>query len=128
MIGVTTGLLVATAGLSAGDPSPQLLRDLAQLGAALFIAYSVATAGASFSEGRIPEEHLNWLGSICGVGASGLVGIGAGIALAAHREAGNASALDVIGLCWVIASIALMGLFVAALPYAVYSWRRSAQD
>lgn len=124
---MTVALLVVANSLSLPDPSHELFRDLAQFGAALFIAYSVATAGAGFSTDKI-DEHLNWLGSICAVGACGLLGIGASIALAAYREAGHASTLDIVGLCWVVASLTLMGALVAVLPYAVYSWNRSARE
>lgn len=88
------------------------------------MAFSVATAGAGLRAGEKLEDHLNWLGVTCGIGISALLGIGLSIALAAYREAGHASALDIFGLCWILSSTFMLGFFVALLPYAVFVWKR----
>lgn len=106
------------------DPSADTFRDLAQAGAALFVAFAVATAGASAFAGGDLKEHLAWVGAICGLGISGFLAIGSSVALAAFREAGHAGWLDIFGLCWTGSSFALLGILVAALPYATFRWSR----
>src|SRR6185295_8003183 len=91
--------------ISAADPSPAVFRDLADVGAAVFIAFAIATAGvATFTGGNL-KLHLNWLGNTCGVGLSGFAGIIACVALAAYREAGHSGWLDLVGLGWILAGI-----------------------
>lgn len=109
---------------SVGEPSAALFRDLTQVGIGLFLAFSVAIAGAGIRAGEAVADHVNWLGTGCGLGFCGLTAIGVSVALAAHREAGHANALDVVGLAWVAASLLLIGMAVAVLPYAAYSWQR----
>jgi hypothetical protein len=107
-------------------PSAQLFRDLAQLGAAIFIAFAIATAGAATFTGGELKLHVNWLGAACGLGLSGFLGIAASVALAAYREAGHSSWFDIFGLCWAGVSILLLGCFVAVLPYATFRWSKSS--
>jgi hypothetical protein len=123
---LTVSLLVMAWGWSLTDPSADLFRDLAALGAALFVAYSVAagTTGPRLHKG----SHQNWLGSSCGLGIGGLTGIAMSIGLAAYRDAGHAGALDVVGLCWIVANLTLLGVFVAMLPAISSSWRASDDD
>jgi hypothetical protein len=103
-------------------PSAALFRDLMQVGIGVLIAFAVATAGVRVRDSKKLSQHLNWIGYSSGLGVMGLVAIAASVALAAYREAGHASALDIIGVCWIVTSLLLMGVVVAALPYAVYSW------
>lgn len=117
-----------TEWISVADPSPEVFRDLADVGAAVFIAFAVATAGAAAFTGGNLKLHLNWLGSACGVGLSGFFGILASVALAAYREAGHASWLDLFGLFWILAGITLLGSLVAALPYAAFNWSRQSSS
>jgi hypothetical protein len=87
-----SALLIATA-LPSTRPSQTLFEDLAQIGATLFVAYSLATAAAAYRKDAL-DQHVNWLGSICSVGAMGMVSIGLSVALGADRGAGHASAWD----------------------------------
>jgi hypothetical protein len=105
-------------------PSQEVFRSLTEVGIGMFLAFSIATAGAGIRTGESIDDHLNWLGTGCGIGVCGLVSIGTSVALAAHREAGHASSIDIIGVCWIGASVLAMGTLVALLPYAVYSWSR----
>jgi hypothetical protein len=111
---------------SLGHPSDQTFRDLAQVGAALLIAFAVATATASAFTGGDLKDHINWLGGVCGIGISGFLGVAASVGLAAYREAGHAGWLDILGLCWIALSILLLGMLVALLPYASYWWSRAS--
>jgi hypothetical protein len=119
---LTAAFLVLAASFSPADPEPDLFRDLAALGVALFIAYSVATGatGPSFKETNV---HRNWLGASCGLGVAGFVAIAVSVALTAYREAGHAGTLDIVGLCWVAATLTLLGVFIAVLPAISSSWR-----
>jgi hypothetical protein len=110
--------------LQLADPSPQLFRDLAQIGSALFIAYAVATAGAASFTGKDLKLHLSWLGFTCGGGITGLLALASSVGLAAYREAGHGSWQDILGLCWVVTGIGLLGLAVALLPWTTYHWSR----
>jgi len=105
-------------------PSAEVFRDFIQVGSAVFIAFSVATAGAAVFTGGDLKLHLNWLGSTCGLGLTGFFGILASVALAAYREAGHSGWIDLLGLYWVASGILLLGCLVAVLPYAVFRWSR----
>jgi hypothetical protein len=106
------------------DPSSTLLYALAQIGAALFIAYAIATAGAAAYTGKNLRRHLSWLGFTCGGGITGVLGIAFSLGLAASRDAGHAGWLDLLGLSWIITSFSLLGLLVAMLPWLTYHWSR----
>lgn len=109
-------------GLAA--PSSRLLGELAQIGAALFIAYAVATAGAAAFTGKDLKRHLSWLGFTSGGGLSGLLSIALGVGLAAYREAGHNGWVLLLGLSWIVTSLSLLGLVVALLPWFTYLWSR----
>ncbi len=127
VLGIFVSALLISVTLPSGRPPQALFEDLAQVGATLFVAYSVSTAGVAYRKDAL-EQHVNWLGSICSVGALGMTAIALSIALGADRSAGHASAWDTVGLCWIVATIVLMGFFIAFLPYATFSWRRQAED
>ncbi|MDQ3725028.1 MAG: hypothetical protein M3335_03900 [Actinomycetota bacterium] len=109
---------------SLAHPSPQLFRDLAQVGSALLVAFAVATAGYASSTKGDRKSHIYWLGGACGIGLCGFVAVAASVGLAAYGEAGHAGWLDILGICWVAISIAMLGLLIAVLPIASYSWSR----
>jgi hypothetical protein len=127
--GIAVALTVGLRDMTDAHPSVELLHQLTQVGAALLVAYSVAIAG--FERGlrkkTAKNAHEHWLGYAAGVGMCGLVGIAATLALAAHREAGHANLLDDAGFGWALASIGMLGLFVAALPIGSYEWRRNPE-
>ncbi|MBK5218299.1 MAG: hypothetical protein JJE35_00720 [Thermoleophilia bacterium] len=126
LAGIFLGILAMSAAFS-GEPSDDLFRDLLAVDIALLIAYSVATAGVSIGVQRL-DSHLSWLGSICSVGLGGGISIGLGVALAAYVEAGHSGDLVRIGLYWIIGTSALLGVFIAFLPYAAFSWKKTARE
>lgn len=105
---------------SIAHPSAQLFRDLAQINAVLFVAFAVAIAGIGLRDGESVKGYLDWLGSGCGVALADVIAIGAGVALAAYREAQHQSTLDLLGLCWMGSTFVLTGLCVALLPYVAF--------
>jgi len=109
---------------SIADPSAEVFRDLAQIGAAVFIAFAITTAGAAGITGDDLKLHLNWLGISCGLGLVGFLGILASAALAAFRDAGHAGVLDLLGFYWILSGLLLLGCLVAMLPYAAFRWSR----
>jgi hypothetical protein len=106
------------------DPSPALLYNLAQIGAALFIAYAITTAGAAVYTGKDLKGHLSWLGFTCAGGIAGFSGIVFSVGLAAYRDADHASWADLLGLSWIVTSFGLLGFAVALLPWMTYHWSR----
>lgn len=118
---IAVSLLAAAWGFSVADPSAELLWRLAEIDAALFIAYSVAAVGTGprFDDGI----RRNWLGAICGLGVCVLSGVFVSLALAAYREAGHSGVIDRAGACWSTATMLLVGGFIAFLPAVVSSWR-----
>jgi hypothetical protein len=128
VLAVATMLSIAALTAPVAHPSAQLFNDLTQVGTGLFVAFSIAIAGVGIRVGEDVAEHLNWLGNGCGVGIAGLIAIGAGVALAAYRGAHHVGSLDVIGLCWIVAALLMMGVLVAVLPYAAFVWSRPPTD
>jgi hypothetical protein len=119
------GLMLALL-LPSGRPPQALFENLSQIGATIFVAYSVSTTGVAYRRQEL-EQHVNWLGSICGVGALGVTGLGLSLLLAAERGAGHSGAWFTAGLCWILATIVLMCALIAFLPYATFSWGRQAE-
>lgn len=112
-----------------GPPSAELFGQLAQIGATLLVAYSVAIVAAEqqLRTKGSRDVHEDWLGFSVGAGVCGLLGIILAIGLSAHRDAGYANLLDDIGLWWCVSSIAVLGLMIAILPLASYLWRTSTR-
>ena len=110
-------LVLAMATSSLGYASPALLYALAEIGVALLLAY-ILEAVWLVNRAERKDWHDNWLGAICGVGVGGLLGIGAALAAAGHREAGYGNLLDDVGLWWAVSAIAILGVFVTLQPFA----------
>lgn len=126
LIGIAVALQVTAMAISPEDLSAELFWTLAQVGAGLFVAYSVALVGLG---PRVDDpEHKNWLGSICALGVAGVSAIGLSLLLATSWEAGHSGWVDITGLCWIAANFVLMGLTIALLPLIASSWRESATE
>lgn len=135
-ISAVASIFLITALFAAGfgvlldaPPSAALFGRLAQIGATLLVAYSVAIVAAERQlRAKGPKDaHEDWLGFAGGTGACGLLGIALALGMEAHREAGHANLLDDIGLWWCVSSIGVLGLTIAILPLASYSWRTSTR-
>jgi hypothetical protein len=123
----TVALLVAVLSAVAsglGYASAELLRSLAEVGVALLLAYIVEAVWL-VNGARREAWHENWLGFISGIGFSGLLGIAAALATAAHREAGHGNFIDDIGLWWAVCSLMLLGVLVTSQPFMVDRAARS---
>ena len=125
-LGLTFCFALVFASISTGEPSPELFWHLAEIGGALFIAYSVGLVGLGHRIGT--HSHRNWLASVCTIGGLSLGSIGASIALAASREAGHSTWFDLWGLYWSVANLTLTGFVVALLPLVAASWREPEPD
>src|SRR5690242_9367105 len=70
--------------------SPELLRNLAIVGAVLLPAYVVEAVWLLPRMGH-GIEHEEWLGFLAGAALATLLGVGAALLLAEHRSAGHAN-------------------------------------
>jgi hypothetical protein len=104
-------------------PSPETLRSIANVGVALLLAY-VLEAVWMVNRAERKEWHENWLGTICGTGFGGLLGIGIALATAAHLESGHKNLLDDLGLWWSVVSLSLLGVMVTLQPLMTDRVRR----
>jgi hypothetical protein len=121
-----TAFLLMTVPNSLADPSAELFWNLAAIGAALFVAYSVALVAVGPQIGD--PKHQNWLGSSCALGVLGVSAIGTSLALASFREADNSGLIDIVGLCWIVTNLVLLAVFIALLPAIAASWRSQIDD
>ena len=104
------------------DPSPSFGALLAQIGAALLIAYCVQMSWVVRVTVARNAFYERWIGFVTGLGVLGLSGIAAAVVLA-DRDAADSVARDAL-LCWSMASIAILGGLVAFSPALIYDWRR----
>lgn len=95
--------------------SPELLRNIALIGASLLIAY-VVEAVWLVPRVEIDDDHEEWLGFIVGAGIAGLLGIVFALLLSAHREAGHSNVIDDIGLAWATISLLILGGVLVLQP------------
>lgn len=100
-------------------PSPDLLRGIAGLGGALFLAY-VVQAAWMVRESPAGDDREHWVGFITGTGAAGLVGVVLTLLLAEHRAAGHENAIGVIGCAWALIALILLGSVVVLQPLLAY--------
>lgn len=127
-IAAVAGLLALAIGFAFAPPqgSPQLFEEIGQAGIGLLIAFSVAVAAGerTLVERGTRDSHEGWLGFVVGVGVCALIGIGLAFGLAEHRRAGHQDLIDWLGLWWAIASVGVLGLFVALQPVTGYEWHK----
>ena len=130
-LGVIFGMAVAlyallNGPLSGAHPSSDFFQTLAEVGVGLLIGYSVAVAGVE-RQLRHDNEHEFWVGFTSGIGFAGLCALALSLGLAEYRDAGHSGILDVAGFCWTVVSFGMLGMVIAALPLAAYTWRRAAE-
>lgn len=98
--------------------SPELLRELAIVGAILLPAYVVEVVWLVPRTGE-GVEYEEWLGFVVGAGITVLLGIAVALLLGQHRATGHANALDDLGLAWVIVSQLILGGALVVQPLLV---------
>lgn len=104
-------------------PTPELMREMAEIGAALLIAYAVEVAWmAERLRSESDAERRDWLGAVVGIGLCGLLGVLTALLVAEHRAAGHRNYLDSFGLWWSALALGSLGVFVALYPVIVTRW------
>ncbi len=116
--------LVSFLGLHRLFPDPaQTAAALAQIGATLLVAYAVQMSWALQASRKRGSQRENWVGVTTGVGACAMVGITLALALAGHHEPLNW--LEAFAFGWVVIAVALLGIWIAFQPWAMYHWTHS---
>ncbi len=95
--------------------SPDLLQNLALIGAILVPAYVVEVIWLVPRMGG-GEELEEWLGFIVGAGITNLLAIAVALLGVQHRLAGHANSLDDLGLSFVIVSLVVLAGTLVAQP------------
>src|SRR3954467_7636876 len=95
--------------------SPDLLQDLALIGAILLPGYVVEVIWLVPRMGR-GEELEEWLGFVVGAAIADLLAIAIALLSAQHRLAGHANSLDDLGLAFVIVSLVVLAGALVAQP------------
>ena len=109
-------------------PSEQLLSDVAGIGATLLIAYAVEVTWLVKVSEVASLTREEWIGFVTSFGVAGLIGIAVALGLAEHLAAGHRNWLDHVGFAWVVSSLGLLGLSVAAQPLMTYEWLRGEKS
>jgi hypothetical protein len=117
-------LLLPAAYEYADDPSADLLRNIAQIGATLLVAYGVEISWFLKESRRRGADRENWVGVSCGLGTCGLLGIGLALGLTAHD--GSFTLIQEFVFTWSIMSMAMLGSFVAMGPFVIHELSHAA--
>jgi hypothetical protein len=116
----TVGIGFALSTIPAASPS--LLENLALVGAALLIAYTVEAVWLA-QRAEIDEEYEEWLGFLVGTGLAGLLAIAFALLLSDHRVAGHDNLVDDFGLAWVVVSLIILGGVLVVQPLLAMRFR-----
>lgn len=96
-------------------PSPDLLQNLALIGAILLPAYVVEVIWLVPRMGQ-GEELEEWLGFIVGAAIADLLAIAVALLGVQHRLAGHSNSIDDLGLAFVIVSLVVLAGTLVAQP------------
>ena len=102
--------------------SPELLRTVALIGAALVIAFAVEATWLAERVGQ-GDEYEEWLGFIAGAGIAGLIGVVVSLLVAEHLAAGHESLIDDIGVAWSTVSLTILGVVIVIQPLLANRFR-----
>ncbi len=98
-----------------GYPAPDLMYTIAQVGVTILFGFIVEAVWL-VSVVDHDDDHENWLGTTCGFGIAGLVGVAFALAVGGHRAAGHGNLLDDLGLWWSVTSLSMLGGLVIVRP------------
>lgn len=107
------------------SPSEDTLRDLAQIGATLSIAYAVECSWLVKSSRSRSAEREKWIGVVIGVGASAMLAIGLSLILSEHTD--EWGWLCELGFAWVFGALLMLACLVVALPNLMYGFSQILQ-
>jgi len=102
--------------------SPALLENVAQIGAALLVAYAVEAVWLA-QRAEMDDEYEEWLGFLVGTGVAGLLAIAFGLLLSGHRAAGHENLVDDFGLAWSVVSLIILGGVLVLQPLLAMRYR-----
>lgn len=116
--------LVSFVGIHRLFPDPaHTAGALAQIGATLLVAYAIQMSWALQTSRKRGSQRENWVGVTSGIGFCALISIALALALADHHEPLNW--LEAFAFGWVVVGIALLGIWIAFQPWAMYHWTHS---
>jgi len=121
-VGTTFGCsLLSFYGVYQLFPEPaQTSEALAEINATLLVAYAVQASWVLKASRKRGSDRENWVGVTTGVGFCALAGIVISLALAGHEESYNA--LEAFAFGWAVTGTALLGVWIALQPWAMYHW------
>jgi len=123
---------VASVGLSFAlsrfqTASPELLENIAFVGAPLLIAYVVEAVWLA-QRVEIDDEYEEWLGFITGAGIAGLFGIAAALLVSEHLAYGHDNAIDAFGTAWAVVSLTILAGVLILQPLLAGRFRAKADS
>jgi high-affinity Fe2+/Pb2+ permease len=108
------------------EPSPELLRTMAGIGASFFLAYVIE---ATWLAQRFPHGQRSELilGGLMGLAASGLLGVIFALALSEQGAAASFGRSEDFYFWWSTVSLTGLGLLVALQPGVVHVWLEGSE-
>lgn len=129
MAGLTAPCTILIVLIGAGRPTTELLETLAQVGAALLIAYVLEVSWlVKVSRERPLQERENRLGALLGVGVAAFVAIAVSLGLVARVGHGDWIWIDVLSLGFVLGALLMVGLTVVMQPLLTHEWLTSGDS
>jgi hypothetical protein len=133
--GFVTGLVVISLlglclcwGLAilAAEPSAELLRYMAAIGATLLIAYAIEMSAVVRADYVRSPLRESWIGFVVGLGVCGLAAIVVSLALGERSEAHDWLWVDQGAFAFATGALFMLGVLVTLLPSLHYEWLRPA--
>jgi len=109
---------------TAAPASPELLQNIALIGATLVLGYIVEAVWL-VPRVEIGDEHEEWLGFITGAGMAGFMGVIFALLAAEYRAAGHEGLIGDLGLAWAAVSLIILGGTLVLQPLLADRYRDS---